>query len=123
MAEVKKRKNLHKKKKIKQRKILNKDNYLYYIFFGLLIVVIILAFLVFNASNKNKKNTGNIVISVNEKHEVSELDFDLSELSKRKDYALKLTNFEQNRINKEKFMYSITITNDSNAKNIYMEGL
>lgn len=116
---VKKRDSVKRSTKSKKRSknsIINRDNYLYYIFVILLIIVIVLGILVFNASNKYKKSNGNIVISINEKHKNSELDFDLVELSKRKDYTLKLTNYQQDSVNKDKYSYSITITNDSSAK-------
>lgn len=109
-------KNGSKSNKRKQKRIINRDNYLYLVFVLLLIIVIVLGILVFNASKKYKKTNGNIVISVNEKHDNSELDFDLVELSKKKDYTLKLTNYQQDSINKDKYNYSITITNNSDAK-------
>ena len=105
-----------KSKKRSRKRFINRDNYLYFIFVLLLIIVVVLGILVFNASNKYKKTNGNILISINEKHNNSELDFDLVELSKRKDYTLKLTNYQQDSINQDKYNYSITITNDSDVK-------
>ena len=110
--------NRKKVKKGSKKKIslINKDNYLYYVFFILLIIVIVLCFLVYNAREEYQKTKGNIVVHIGEKHSSSALSLNAKELSKEKMFSLKITNFSQNKINKKKIEYSVTIENNSKSR-------
>lgn len=110
----KRKKQIKKETKTIKEKILNKNNLLYVLFFGLLILVIILGINVYNAAKKDEQ-TANIVIPITEKGSESELKIDLKELSKEKEYSIKVTNYRGNNINKDKIDYTITIENESKA--------
>ena len=114
---IKKKENLKNKKdnKLSKKSIINKDNYLYYIFFILLIIVIILGINVYKASKDNKNKQANIVVPIYEKNTSNELEIDMEELSNKDEYSIKLANYRQDNINKEKIEYTMTIENKSKA--------
>jgi len=98
-----------------KKRIINKENYLYYIFFILLIIVIILGINVYKASKDNKNKQANIVVPIYEKNTSNELEIDMEELSNQDEYSIKLANYRQDNINKEKIEYTVTIENESKA--------
>ena len=104
-----------KKNNIPKKRIINKENYLYYIFFILLIIVIILGINVYKASKDNKNKQANIVVPIYEKNTSNELEIDMEELSNQDEYSIKLANYRQDNINKEKIEYTVTIENESKA--------
>lgn len=108
-------KKIKKDNKLSKKSIINKDNYLYYIFFILLIIVIILGINVYKASKDSKNKQANIVVPIYEKNTSNELEIDMEELSNKDEYSIKLANYRQDNINKEKIEYTITIENESAA--------
>lgn len=110
----KRKPQVKKETKTLKEKVLNKTNLLYVLFFGLLILVIILGVNVYKAEKKDEK-TANIVVPITKKNSSSELKIDLKELSKEKEYAIKIANYRLNDINQEKIDYTITIENESKA--------
>ena len=98
-----------------KEKILNKNNILYYVFFGLLILVIILGIGVLTKSNDKTNETANIAIPIFEKATSNEMTIDLEELATQDEYSMKITNYRFDKVNKEKIEYTITISNESEA--------
>ena len=108
-------KKIKKDNKLSKKSIINKDNYLYYIFFILLIIVIILGINVYKVSREKDNKQANIVVPIYEKNTSNELEIDMEELSNKDEYSIKLANYRQDNINKEKIEYTMTIENESKA--------
>lgn len=104
-----------KKKQSLKEKVFNKNNILYYVFFGLLILVIILGINVYLKSSDKTDETADIVIPIFEKGSSNELTIDLEELSEKDEYSIKIANYRHEDINKEKIEYTMTISNESKA--------
>lgn len=113
------------KKNGKKKKLNKKNNgifsviskyYLYFIFIALLLFVVYLSIRVYKASITYKKNNGDIVVSLNDKRRESKIGLDLKELSKKKDYAIKITNYMGDNINKNDYKYNISIITESGTK-------
>lgn len=102
-----------KKKNIKEI-VFNKNNILYYLFFTLLIIVIVLGVLVFRKTQE-KNDTANMLIPILHKDQVNDLNIDVKELAKQKDYSIKISNFRQDILAEEEISYSITVNNTTGA--------
>ena len=89
--------------------------FLYTAFAALFVIVIVLACLVFFQSGKAKPNKSNIVFSIMDKNTNNYIDLELAGLVGR-EYALKVTNFRNNKINKNGAEYTIEVTNNTGVE-------
>ena len=89
--------------------------FLYTTFGILLVIVIILACFVFLKGNDNNSHKSNIVFSILEKNTKNSIHLDLEGLE-GKEYILKVTNFRDDKLNKEGAEYTITITNETDVE-------
>lgn len=103
-------------KKTEKKFFINGDNYLYYIFFALLIFVIFLGIRIHFVKKTKSIYGGDLIIPVMEKSTNDELTINLKELSNRKEYVINITNFKNKKINKEEIDYKIIVTNPTSSK-------
>lgn len=100
---------------MKTREFISSYRFLYTAFGVLLVLVILLAVMVFVKGNEAKENQSNIVFSIMEENTRNYLNLDLQSLV-GKEYTLKVTNYRNNKVNKNSSHYSITITNDTDVE-------
>ena len=110
------------KKSIKKRVSSNKksisEKIMFAIFCLLLILVIVLGIVAINKKNSTKATgRANITIPIIEENSQNELSIDISNMKKgeEKEYIFKITNTQDNNINKVTLKYSIKFTKPSSV--------
>lgn len=117
------------KKKNQKKNILQSTKTLTILFIGLLALVIFLLVLCIIKNNEaNNNQYANMVIPVYELNTDYDFSINAKILSEVDEYVFKVTNYKENKINKEKIPYKveiknetdsiITITKDSSKKNL-----
>ena len=107
-----------KKKKRKKtfKDIINSTKFLFIVFVLLLLVVIVLGWLCYKKNDEVKRNKpSNIVIPILKKN--SSIDFSINavSLSLTRDYVIKITNYDKNKIIDNDTNYQIIINNKNDC--------
>lgn len=82
----------------------------------LLVIVLILGVVTYRKVSEFNKTTGDMVFPLIEEGAHTAFSLDLFELSKEKDYTIKISNYRGDTINKNDVSYTIKISNSSNTK-------
>lgn len=102
--------------KTKIMEFISSYKFLYSALVILLVIVLILGVVTYRKVSEFNKTTGDMVFPLIEEGAHTAFSLDLFELSKEKDYTIKISNYRGDTINKNDVSYTIKISNSSNTK-------
>lgn len=102
--------------KTKIMEFISSYKFLYSALVILLVIVLILGVVTYKKVSEFNKTTGDMVFPLIEEGAHTAFSLDLFELSKEKDYTIKVSNYRGDNINKNDVNYTIKISNSSDTK-------
>lgn len=111
--------NTTKKTNIDKNKVMefiSSYKFLYSTLVILFVIVLILGVVTYKKVSEYNKTTGDMVFPLIEEGAHTAFSLDLFELSKEKDYTIKVSNYRGDTINKNDVIYTIKISNSSDTK-------